>query len=880
MRTLLPIKKSSAKISLLLIAVAITSCNSLKRVDSDEFLIKRNTIWADSIKVVSEDIEGLIIQEPNSDLLGYPLRLNLYNLAKSNPDSSYQNWLHKKPNREQRLNKFLSKKQVSRLGESFLVKGLSEWLKKIGEAPAILDTTQTRKTLERLNAYYSTKGYFNNKTNYDIDFLKRKHRVAVKYNIDLGEPFKLDSVSYKIGSSAIDSIYNLVKNDSYVKSGDQFDLENFNNERERLTAIFRNNGVWNFQESSIKYDVISDTTRAGDDQKMDIRLNIDNRKKRDENSVTTSEYKVFKFDKINVYTDYLSNDSEGELKFERFGDYTVFYRNKLRFKPKTLTNAIFFEKDSIYRDTARIRTLRQLTSLNVFKYPSITFEEDSTRTKLNANVYLATKPKYTFAPNFEVTKSNLREVGLGLNLSLLTRNVFRGAENLSLSIFGTFGLLDSKADTGSGNSFSEWGADANLSFPRIWLPLINTAKIVPNYMLPQTNLSIGTSFQNNIGLNKQTFNTVLGYNWTPNEFKKNNFELLNVQFVRNLNKERFFNVYKPTYNRLNEIAQDNSVLVNPNYFNSANNLTTPVEQPDPRSIGTTNFIAEVLNGTIPRSPDGSDTSISQQNFDDVKSISEREIRLTENNLIFSSNYSFNTTNRKGVTDNSFSKFRFKIESAGNLLSALSYIIPFDQEDNNLLEEDNDLLIFGVPYSQYVKTEFDYVKYWDLSRSNVLAFRSFLGIAIPYGNSDNIPFVRSYFAGGANDNRAWRPYSLGPGRTSSLNNFNEANLKLALTIEYRFPIAGSFKGALFSDAGNIWNVLDNVEDPEATFNGFSSLPDIAIGSGFGIRYDATYFVIRADLGFKTYNPAEELSKRWFRDFTFNNSVLQIGINYPF
>ena len=180
----------------------------------------------------------------------------------------------------------------------------------------------------------------------------------------------------------------------------------------------------------------------------------------------------------------------------------------------------------------------------------------------------------------------------------------------------------------------------------------------------------------------------------------------------------------------------------------------------------------------------------------------------------------------------------------------------------------------------MKTEFDYVKYWDLSRANVLALRTFFGIAVPYGNSDNIPFVRSYFAGGSNDNRGWRPYSLGPGRTDAVNDFNEANLKIALNLEYRFPIVGNFKGALFADAGNIWNVFDNVDDPEATFSGIDSLKDIALGSGFGIRYDFTYFVLRGDVGFKTYNPAEETNKRWFRDYNFANSVLQIGINYPF
>ena len=156
----------------------------------------------------------------------------------------------------------------------------------------------------------------------------------------------------------------------------------------------------------------------------------------------------------------------------------------------------------------------------------------------------------------------------------------------------------------------------------------------------------------------------------------------------------------------------------------------------------------------------------------------------------------------------------------------------------------------------------------------------MGLAIPYGNSDNIPFVRSDFGGGSNDNRAWDVYSFGPGRTQNLNDFNEANFKLAFNLEFRFPIVGDIKGAFFADAGNIWNVFDNVDDPDATFNGFESLGDIALGTGFGLRYDFTYFVIRLDTGFKTYNPALIGSDRWFTNFNLNEAVLNIGINYPF
>jgi len=139
MRTVLCSKNNIAKISLFsLLAILTISCNALKKIENDEYLVVKNTILVDSLKINDEAVESLIYQKPNAALLGYPLRLNLYNLAKENPDSLYQDWLHRKPNRKQRLTNLLSTKQVDRLGESFFVKGLSNWLKDIGEAPVVL----------------------------------------------------------------------------------------------------------------------------------------------------------------------------------------------------------------------------------------------------------------------------------------------------------------------------------------------------------------------------------------------------------------------------------------------------------------------------------------------------------------------------------------------------------------------------------------------------------------------------------------------------------------------------------------------------------------------------------------------------------------------
>ncbi|MFT4833073.1 MAG: hypothetical protein ACI815_002737 [Psychroserpens sp.] len=860
MKTLFSLKNHSAKIGLLLLGIAITSCNALKRVADDELLLTKNSIYADEKKVSNEDAQSLIVQKPNSTLFKYPLRLHLYNLAKKDPDSSYQTWLHKNDKREERLNNLLSKKQVAKLGESFMVKGYSEWFKKIGEAPVIIDTSKTRKSLERLKAYYGGKGYFNANATYVLDSSKRKQRAAIDYQLTLGDPFIIDTFSKKISSPAVDSIYQLNTKNSLIKSGRQFNISDFNNERERLTNILRNTGIYGFQESSISYEILRDTTKASDDQKLDVEMSIEDLRKRDENTVTTSKYYVHRFNKVNIYADYLFNTNEDSLQSIDFNNFTIYYQGKLRYKPKALTDAIFIKKDSVYRELDRIRTYRQIANLNTFKYPNIDFIVDSTQSKIESNIYLSARPKYSLQLDTDVTHSNIQYAGLAFSSSLVTRNVFGGAETLSFSVRGSAGLL-SDASLSNEKYVTEIGGDINLNFPRFWLPFFNTKKIIPYYMLPQTKISIGTSFQKNIGLDKQTLNTIYGYNWSPSETKKHNIELLNIQYVRNLNQDRFYNVYNNSFDRLNDIALtafDTDPTVSEFFEEDNLQLSIPV--------GTKDFTTAVLvDGRF---------NLPTNDFNDVRSLEERRIRLTENNLIFAGNYTFTKNNKQGITDNEFYQFRMKLESAGALLSALKNVIPFNQNDNG------NNLVFGVPYSEYIKTEFDFIKHWDLSQSNVIAFRSFFGLAVPYGNSDNVPFVRSYFAGGSNDNRAWNAYSLGPGTTENLNDFNEANLKLAFNLEYRFPIAGAVKGALFADAGNIWNVFDALENSEATFNNLSSFGDIALGTGFGLRYDFTYFVFRLDTGFKTYNPAVEGSNRWFGGYKSGDAVFNIGINYPF
>jgi hypothetical protein len=200
-------------------------------------LLTKNEILVDGKKESNEDVTNQLYQKPNSSLLGYRLRLNIFNLASPNPDSIYKAKFIKNPDKYTQMAKWLSKKQVDRLGKSFYYYGIHKFLKKTGEAPVILDQKSTDRSLSRLQSYYFDKGYFNLKGDYKIDTLSTK-KVAVKYDINKGNPFYLDSINVNIKTPILDSLYKSNRDLSFLKSGKQYSKIDFDSANVTITFCF------------------------------------------------------------------------------------------------------------------------------------------------------------------------------------------------------------------------------------------------------------------------------------------------------------------------------------------------------------------------------------------------------------------------------------------------------------------------------------------------------------------------------------------------------------------------------------------------------------------------------------------------------------------
>lgn len=258
-------------------------------------------------------------------------------------------------------------------------------------------------------------------------------------------------------------------------------------------------------------------------------------------------------------------------------------------------------------------------------------------------------------------------------------------------------------------------------------------------------------------------------------------------------------------------------------------------------------------------------------------------------LIFAMNYSLIYNNQKMNTIKDYSYVRFNIESSGNILWSLSELAnrgKYQEVDSLGNVQAEYYKVFNTRFAQYVKSDIEYRRGLSIDKYNSIASRAFLGVGVPYGNFDVLPFEKKYFTGGANGIRAWPVRSLGPGtyKASPEEYPNQtADIKLEGNIEYRFKLISLLEGALFLDAGNIWaiNEKDNREGAQFKFNKFYK--QLALGTGAGLRFDMSYFILRLDFGVKLRDPSETENKGWilgYRPYSNNDFNLSFAIGYPF
>jgi outer membrane protein insertion porin family len=263
----------------------------------------------------------------------------------------------------------------------------------------------------------------------------------------------------------------------------------------------------------------------------------------------------------------------------------------------------------------------------------------------------------------------------------------------------------------------------------------------------------------------------------------------------------------------------------------------------------------------------------------------------EEQFILGSSYKYVINTIASPHPNQFNNFYFqtKVDLSGNIARLLQSA--FDNSSSETGQSDQ-YKIFGLPYSQYVRGEIDFRYFRKLDENNKLASRIMTGVGYAFGNSITMPYIKQFSIGGSSSIRAFPARSLGPGSYAPNDTLAQidqtADIKIETNLEYRFRIIEQIWGAVFADAGNIWTIREDENRPGSRFAFDRFIDEFAVGTGLGLRYDATYFVFRLDVAFPLRVPSRPPGDRWVvdgialnkKEWRQGNLIFNIAIGYPF
>lgn len=834
----------------------LCGCSTTRKVPEGEYLLTRNTIKMDSATAFQSELEDYIIQKPNKKTLFLlPVGLWLYNMANPKTDSvlnEYNTYPSMMRNQTLRDSLFLKYNKPEFVGKNLFI---DRFLHNVGQPPVILQSEKAQASANNLRKRMVYRGFWDTKASYQIVKDSAAKKAQVNYFVSPKQPTVIDGYYYNIPDAGLRSLYEQDLAGSQVLSGERLDQTRLETEIRRLNDKFREAGYYQFNGDGRQIYFTADTLAST--KKVPLILEIH------KDSLDTP-YKVATIGNIDVaIVDKLNEYPRGTAKEVLRG--ITFHRTYDDYRLNPVWRSILLKTGERFQQQDLDNTRRNILAMNNF---TILKARDSLRmggrTTPNDSIVdmlyiLKPLPKMDLKLAADVNYSQLLNLGFSPSVNFTVRNLFKGAENLTTSFNWITGTVRDSRDITKRVWANEFGLNFGLNIPRLLVPF-SYWRVFSKRYTTTTSINLGASLQQNLGMDRINFTSGLAYNMVVNDVVSHRLTLLNTQLSITRNPEAYYDFFPNDALVRDQVFQ----LYSPQlYADFQNRLLTSDEYSniilnDPNFIPTLSPQALEVYNTFRQSLINKD-------------------RQTQNVLIpsFSYNFLYNEIGKKNFRNPFY--FSGKVEVSGNLLQLLGR-----NTDATGLTTGNQKTLFGVPVSQFVKFDVDVRKYFSFGKQT-LALRQFIGLGIPYGNSNSMPFARSYFNGGANDIRAWRPWGgLGPADSQldeKVRTFVMDNVKLTTSVEYRIPFNNMYEGAVFTDAGNVWSLRDNGFGDAFKFNKF--LTQLGVGSGFGLRVNIAYITLRVDLAYKIYDPNQPVGERWrFSKFQPLKPTLNLAIGYPF
>lgn len=411
-------------------------------------------------------------------------------------------------------------------------KGLGKWIfRKLAAEPVTISTVNPETRIKIASNLLKDYGYFDGNVTYRVDSTSNPRAVKLSYEINMGQPYKIDTVTFEGFPERADTIIMKHFDERLIHSNDNFDVTQLNNERERLVTLFKNNGYYFFRGEYISF--LADTLARSGYVKLKIvpGSNIPKEAK--------TQYIIGKTDiKLIGYNGEQPHDSISAR------DFTVHYfGEKPELRYSVLRKRFLYRSGEKYSLTRQNYTQEALARLGVFKFNEFQYTPRNGTNTLDISVNSMFDLPYDSELEFNLTTKDTKQTGPGAKFNLSRKNFMRMGASLNLELKGSYEWQTSSTVDGRSsvmNSY-EFGAALTLDFPRIILPWLKN-RIDPFRFPSSTNFKVYADQINRAKYFKMlSFGGTVSYSFQPKRSMKHSVTPLNLAFNTLQNRTEEFN---------------------------------------------------------------------------------------------------------------------------------------------------------------------------------------------------------------------------------------------------------------------------------------------------------------------------------------------------
>lgn len=676
---------------------------------------------------------------------------------------------------------------------------------RLGTAPAIYSDSLTRRTDAALQRVMYERGFLDATCRHDT--ATRHGKTRISYYITAGRARRVTSLRYVCTDPSIQQFIDADTTVRQLRDSVLLDRQLLEGERQRLTALLREQGYWDFNKENVTY--VADTLEGSGDVELTCLL---------AGMHQPYHIRYVHFEVNPGLTDVAAQQQPLTRRQMLWHGYDVAYAgDNCPLRDRVLVRNSFVLPNALYSERNVRDTYAAMSRLHILRYVNIRLEpvEDEQASPDKGpqlDCYISLTPQPTHGIELGLDGSNTAgDLGAALAATYQHRNVFKGSEAFMTRVKGSYEHLSGNIDGLVNDYYREYGAEVGLDFPQFLFPFLSDD--TRRRSRATTYIKASYVSQSRPEYDRNVAQGAITYRWnSPSGSARHMLDVINLSYVRLPKQSASFQ----------ELIQHLGPIIYSSY--------------------TSHFIV------------GADYAVQ-----------------LGNNLL--------TTGRQ-TGERDLWSLRINPELAGSLLYLISKGV------TRPLQEGERYHFLGLPFEQYARFDVDWSYSHVLTGRSRLALHAATGVAVPFGNSNVMPFEKRYYAGGANSVRGWSVRGLGPGKfapgNSAGNYFNQCgDVRLDASVELRTRLAWKMESALFVDAGNVWTIKEYENQRGGAFTS-DFYKQIALAWGFGIRFVSDIAIIRLDLGFKAYDPASDANEAWplSHPFRNNNHAFHFAVGYPF